>query len=309
MNFFKPKFWDKNKISFFSVVLFPISLLIKLLILFKRYLTKTNQSSIPIICVGNIYLGGTGKTPLCIEIFSILKNLNMNPAFIRKKYDSFQDEVDLQKKVGPIYQNKRRIEAIKEAIFDKVNVAILDDGFQDFSIYKNLSIVCFNEKQWIGNGLVIPSGPLRENFSALKRANCVIINGKKNTDIENKILSKNKEIKIFYMKYKAQNSDEFKNKKVIAFAGIGHPENFFNLLKDNKINVTEEIKFPDHHKYSEKELENLINKTKKNNDILITTEKDYFRIIKSHKKNINYLKIKTEIENRNQFIDEIKKII
>ena len=309
MNFFKPKFWDKNKISFFSVVLFPISLLIKLLILFKRYLTKTNQSSIPIICVGNIYLGGTGKTPLCIEIFSILKNLNMNPAFIRKKYDSFQDEVDLQKKVGPIYQSKRRIEAIKEAIFDKVNVAILDDGFQDFSIYKNLSIVCFNEKQWIGNGLVIPSGPLRENFSALKRANCVIINGKKNTDIENKILNKNKEIKIFYMKYKAQNSDEFKNKKVIAFAGIGNPENFFNLLKDNKINVTEEIKFPDHHKYSEKELENLINKTKKNNDILITTEKDYFRIVKSHKKNINYLKIKTEIENRNQFIDEIKKII
>ena len=309
MNFFKPKFWDKNKISFFSVVLFPISLLIKLLILFKRYLTKTNQCSIPIICVGNIYLGGTGKTPLCIEIFSILKNLNMNPAFIRKKYDSFQDEVDLQKKVGPIYQSKRRIEAIKEAIFDKVNVAILDDGFQDFSIYKNLSIVCFNEKQWIGNGLVIPSGPLRENFSALKRANCVIINGKKNTDIENRILSKNKEIKIFYMKYKAQNSDEFKNKKVIAFAGIGCPENFFNLLKDNKINVTEEIKFPDHHKYSEKELENLINKTKKNNDILITTEKDYFRIIKNHKKNINYLKIKTEIENRNQFIDEIKKII
>ena len=309
MNFFKPKFWDKNKISFFSVVLFPISLLIKLLILFKRYLTKTNQSSIPIICVGNIYLGGTGKTPLCIEIFSILKNLNMNPAFIRKKYDSFQDEVDLQKKVGPIYQNKRRIEAIKEAILDKVNVVILDDGFQDFSIYKNLSIVCFNEKQWIGNGLVIPSGPLRENFSALKRANCVIINGKKNTDIENKILNKNKEIKIFYMKYKAQNSDEFKNKKVIAFAGIGNPENFFNLLKDNKINVTEEIKFPDHHKYSEKELENLINKTKKNNDILITTEKDYFRIIKNHKKNINYLKIKTEIENRNQFIDEIKKII
>ena len=64
MNFFKPKFWDKNKISFFSVALFPISLLIKLLILFKRYLTKTNQSSIPIICVGNIYLGGTGKNPI-----------------------------------------------------------------------------------------------------------------------------------------------------------------------------------------------------------------------------------------------------
>ena len=309
MNFFKPKFWDKNKISFFSVLLFPVSLLIKVLSLFKRFLIKTNQSSIPIICVGNIYLGGTGKTPLCIEIFSILKNLNMNPVFIRKKYDSFQDEADLQKQVGPVYQNNKRIEAVKEALQDKANVAILDDGFQDFSINKDLSIVCFNKKQWVGNGLIIPSGPLREGLSALKRANCVVINGEKNRDIENKIFSKNKEIKIFYAKYRAQNINEFRNKKVIAFAGIGNPDNFFNLLKDNKIDIIEEIKFPDHHKYSEETLESLINKTKKNNTILLTTEKDYFRIDENYKQNINFLKIEVEIENRNQFIDEIKKVI
>ena len=309
MNFFKPKFWDKNKISFFSVLLFPVSLLIKVLSLFKRFLIKTNQSSIPIICVGNIYLGGTGKTPLCIEIFLILKNLNMNPVFVRKKYDSFQDEADLQKQVGPVYQNKKRIEAVKEALQNKANVAILDDGFQDFSINKNLSIVCFNKKQWVGNGLTIPSGPLRESLSALKRANCVVINGEKNRDIENKIFSKNKEIKIFYTKYRAKNISEFKNKKVIAFAGIGNPENFFDLLKGNKMDLVEEIKFSDHHKYSERELENLINKTKEDNTILVTTEKDYHRIAENYKKNINFLKIKVEIENRNQFIDQIKKII
>ena len=309
MNFFKPKFWDKNQISFFSVLLFPISLLIKVLNFFKRFLTKTNQSSIPIICVGNIYLGGTGKTPLCIEIFSILKNLNMNPVFVRKKYDSFQDEADLQKQVGPVYQNKKRIEAVKEALQNKANVAILDDGFQDFSINKNLSIVCFNKKQWVGNGLTIPSGPLRESLSALKRANCVVINGEKNRDIENKIFSKNKEIKIFYTKYRAKNISEFKNKKVIAFAGIGNPENFFDLLKDNKIDIEEEIKFPDHYEYSKETLENLINKAKENNNILLTTEKDYFRIAKNYKQNISFLKIEVEIENRNQFIDQIKKII
>ena len=309
MNFFKPKFWDKNQISFFSVLLLPITLLIKFLVFFKTALTKTYQSSIPIICVGNIYLGGTGKTPLCIEIFSILKNLNMNPVFIRKKYDSFRDEVDLQRQLGPIYQNKKRIEALKEAIQNKANVAILDDGFQDFSINKNLSIVCFDEKKWIGNGLVIPSGPLREGLRSLKRANCVVINGEKNSDIENKIFSKNKAIKIFYAQYKAQNINEFKNKKVIAFAGIGNPENFFNLLKDNKIDIEEEIKFTDHHKYSQGTLENLINKAKKNNVVLLTTEKDYFRIDVNYKKNINFLKIAIEIENRNKFIDEIKKII
>ena len=309
MSFFKPKFWDKNRISFFSILLFPIALLIKLLNFFKRSITKTYQCSIPVICVGNIYLGGTGKTPLCIEIFSILKDLNMNPVFIRKKYDSFQDEADLQKQIGPIYQNKKRIEAIREAIQNKANVAILDDGFQDFSINKNLSIVCFNEKQWIGNGLVIPSGPLREDLSALKRADCVIINGEKNIDIESKILNKNKEVKIFYTKYKGQNIGEFKNKKVSAFAGIGNPENFFNLLKDNNINVVKEMKFPDHYNYSKKELENLINEAKENNTILITTEKDYFRIDENYKKNINYLKIAVDIKNRNQLIEEIKKII
>ena len=233
----------------------------------------------------------------------------MNPAFIRKKYDSFQDEVNLQKQIGPIYQSKKRIEALKEAIQNKANVAILDDGFQDFSINKNLSIICFNEKQWVGNGLVIPAGPLREDLSALNRANCVIINGKKNIDIENEIFSQNKKIKIFYTKYKPQNINEFKNNKVVAFAGIGNPENFFNLLRDNKIDLVEEIKFPDHHKYSENELENLFDKAKKHSAVLLTTEKDCFRISESYKQNIKCLKIEVEIEYRNQFIEEIKKII
>jgi len=309
MNFFKPKFWDKNQIYFIAVLLFPISLLIKFLAFLKRSLTKTYQFSIPIVCVGNIYLGGTGKTPLCIEIFSILKNLNMNPVFVRKKYSSFQDEIDLLKQTGPIYQNQKRINAIEEAIQDNASIAILDDGFQDFSIKKNLSIVCFNEKQWIGNGLTIPSGPLRENLSALKRADCVIINGKKNKDIENKIFSENKEIKIFYANYKPQNINEFQNKKVVAFAGIGNPKNFFDLLKNNKFNIVETIEFPDHHKYSEKELENLLNKIKENNTILLTTEKDYFRIPESYKKNIGCLKIEIEIENKEQLIKEMKKII
>jgi len=309
MNFFKPNFWDKNQVTFFSILLFPISLITKLLFIFKRSITKTYQCSIPTICVGNIYLGGTGKTPTCIEIFSILKNLNMNPAFIRKEYDLFQDETYFQKSLGPVYQNKKRIEAVKEAAQNNADVAILDDGFQDFSIKKNLSIICFTEKQWIGNGFTIPSGPLRENLSALKKADCVIINGKKNNDIENKIFSKNEKIKIFYSKYKPQNISSFQNKKVIAFAGIGNPENFFDLLKDNKLNIAETIKFPDHHKYSKKDLENLLNKIKNNNFTLLTTEKDYFRISENYKKNIKCLKIKVVIENEAQFIEEIKKII
>ena len=309
MKFFKPGFWDKNQISLFAILLLPISLVFKILSYTKQVLTKTNKSAIPIFCVGNIYLGGTGKTPLCIEIFSILTNLKMKPAFVRKQYNLFEDEADMQKKVGPVYLNKKRLFAVKEAIKNNINIVILDDGFQDHSIKKNLSIICFNEKQWVGNGLTLPSGPLRENLSALKRADCVIINGKKNESIEKKILSKNENLKIFYLNYKPINIEEFKNKKIIAFAGIGNPQNFFDLLRENNLDINETIDFPDHHKYSEKELVNLLNKIKDNNAILLTTEKDYFRISENYKKDIKYLKIKTEIENKIKFIDEIKKII
>ena len=309
MKFLKPRFWDNDQISLYSIFLLPASLLMQIINFVRRLMVKSHKFSIPIICVGNIYLGGTGKTPLCSELFSILKNLNKNAVFIRKKYDSFQDEINLLKQIGPVYEKSKRINALDEAIQNKFEVAVLDDGFQDFSVEKDLSIVCFNEKQWIGNGFIIPSGPLREGLSALTRANCVIINGKKNINIENKILKNNKLIKIFYSKYKPQNISDFKNKKIICFAGIGNPINFFDLLKKNEINVLEQTSFPDHHNYSKAELDILIKKAKENNATLLTTEKDYLRIEEKYRGNINCLKIKIEIENKNEFIEEIKKII
>tara|TARA_Y100000590_G_scaffold314677_1_gene355803 strand:- start:1107 stop:2036 length:930 start_codon:yes stop_codon:yes gene_type:complete len=309
MNLFKPRFWDRNKISFLSILLFPFAILFELLNFVKRSSITPQKCPVPVICVGNIYLGGTGKTPLSVEIFHILKNLNKNPAFVRKKYDAFQDESKLQKKIGSVYESKKRIEAIKEAAQNNIDVVILDDGFQDYSIKKDLSLVCFSEKQWIGNGLLIPSGPLRERLSALKRANCVMINGPKNTNIEDEILKKNKNIKIFYTIHKAENVMKFRDRKIIAFAGIGNPNNFFDLLRDNNINLSEKISFPDHYPYSQKVLQNLQDKSSKQNATLLTTEKDFFRINKNFRNNIDYLKIIVELENKEKFIEEIKKII
>ena len=122
-------------------------------------------------------------------------------------------------------------------------------------------------------------------------------------------MEKNKSIKIFYAKYKAENIDNFINKKVICFAGIGNPINFFELLKQNGINAFEEIDYPDHYNYSKKELENLIKKSKEKDALLLTTEKDYLRIDENYKKNIQFLKIKTQLIDQDKFINEIKKII
>tara|TARA_B100000029_G_scaffold514467_1_gene617426 strand:- start:601 stop:1530 length:930 start_codon:yes stop_codon:yes gene_type:complete len=309
MKLLKPKFWDSDQFSLLSILLLPITFFIKLINAIRKLLSAERKCSIPIICVGNIYLGGTGKTPFCIELFSILKNLNKNPAFIRKKYDSFTDEIRLLSKTGKVYEGKKRLEAIDEAIKNKIDVAVLDDGFQDFSFKKDISIICFNEKQWIGNGFEIPSGPLREGLSSLKRAQYVVINGEKNTDKEKKIFEKNNKIKIFYNLYKVENINEFKNKKIIAFAGIGNPGNFFDILKKNEINLIEEIYFPDHYNYPDKDIENLMNKAKNNNATLLTTEKDYLRINEKHRKDFSFLRIKSEIKNKSQFVQEIKKLI
>jgi len=309
MKILKPKFWDNSKISFLSILFLPIAFLIRILFFLKNILIKKYNFSIPVICVGNIYLGGTGKTPFCIKLFSILKNLNKNPVFIKKKYKSYEDEIKLLKTTGPIYENTKRTTAISNAIQNGADVVVLDDGFQDFSIKKNLSIVCFNEKQWIGNGYTIPSGPLREKISALKRADFVVVNGKKNPSIEKKILENNKLAKIFYTRHQPKNINEFKNKKVICFAGIGNPDNFFNILKENEINIIKQIKFPDHYNFSESELKDLVEKAKECDSILLTTEKDYYRIDNSYKMKIKYLKIEVIIEDQNLFVEELKNFI
>ena len=305
MNFKKPEFWDNSRLSFWSIILYPFSLLFLFASLIIKLLKTQKKFSIPIICVGNVYVGGTGKTPLAIELFKILKSNEKNPGFIKKGYDYLYDEIQILKKNGETFTNKNRKKAISSLILSGHDIAILDDGFQDFSIKKDFSILCFNSKQLIGNGFIIPSGPLREKFSSIGKANCIFINGDKNLEFENKIKEINQNAKIFYSKYKIKNLDKFKNKKVVAFAGIGNPQNFFDLLKLNNINVRKTISFPDHHNYSESDYSSLITVNEKDL-LMVTTEKDHYRLNEKMKKSCDYVEIDLEIENKNEFINLIK---
>ena len=301
----KPKFWNSSELTIWSIILYPISL-IYLLISWLNKIKFSKKYKIPIICVGNIYLGGTGKTPLALEIFHILKSLGKKPGLVKKYYNYLEDEISMLKKNGEVFVSKSRNDAIISLINNNKDVAILDDGFQDFSITKDFSIICFNQKEWLGNRMLIPSGPLREKLSSIKRADCVIINGKKNDKIEQEIFKQNKNIKIYYSKYKPLEIESLKNKKIIAFAGIGNPLNFFSLLKENNLNLHNQFSFPDHYNYKKKDIDKLLIQSKKSDSILLTTEKDYFRINDDYKKNIKYMKIKIEIENKENFINLIK---
>ena len=304
MNFLKPKFWNKK--SLFSYLLLPISFFIQALSKIFKLFIKKKKFDLPIICVGNIYIGGTGKTPLAIEMASILKLNKKNPVILKKSYKKHLDEFNLieNKKINLI-KSKSRDTGIIKAINKGYDVVILDDGFQDSSIHKDLNILCFNEKQLAGNEMTLPSGPLRNSLKSIKDSQIIVINGNANEEFENKIKNISNEVSIFYSKYTPLNLEDFKNKKILAFAGIGNPDNFFDLLEQNNINLVKKFPFPDHYNYSLKELKELINYADENNLDIITTEKDYFRIIHFQLSKIKYLSIKIDIFEKHKFINKI----
>ena len=309
MKLFKPKFWDKKK-SLLSFFLLPVSVFLQLIIFLKKKLVKERKFSIPIICVGNIYLGGTGKTPLSIEIAKILEKINKKTAIIKKFYKAHEDEFKLiESKKIKLFNNISRINSIEKAVVEKLDCLILDDGLQDTSIKKNLNIVCFNEEQLVGNGMTLPSGPLRESLSSLKNCQIVVINGNLNKEFEKKIRNISDNLNIYYSKYSPTNLSLFAGHDLLAFAGIGNPNNFFNLLEKNNLKISKRVFFPDHYNYSIKELNNLVNYSIKNKLKIITTEKDYFRIEHYKIPNIQYLDVSLEIKDRNKFEREIKKYL
>ena len=304
----KPKFWDK-KIGFISLILIPFSLLFLAIIYLKKKFTKIRSFKTPIICVGNIYIGGTGKTPTSIFLAQKISELGKNTTILRSFHNSHEDEYNLIKNnFKNLIVNKNRIEGIKEAERLNYDTVILDDGLQDYRINKNLSIVCFNLNQQIGNGLVLPSGPLRESLGALKNADIIILNGNKNKNFEEKILSINNKLKIFYSTYKPVNIDKFKDKKLLAIAGIGNPENFFQLLEKYNLNVEKKLMFPDHYKFSKNEIENIVTESSKSGHQIIMTEKDYFKIMDYKIDKIDYLKVSIEISNLEKLLSIIKRL-
>ena len=309
MKILKPKFWDQNYFTFLSILLFPISLLYRIVVYLKNINSNQKEFSIPIICVGNIYVGGTGKTPISLKICKILKEFDQNPVIIKKNYKSQNDEISLIKKYSKILVSKKRADAINNAIEKKFNFAVLDDGYQDLSIKKNLSIICFHGKQKIGNGHLIPSGPLRESLTALKSCEIIMINGKKDLEFEQKLKKYNPKLDFFYYDYYLKNIENFKNKKLIAFAGIGNPKNFFDFLKEKYLNVVKEINYPDHYQYTEKDLQYLNKLEDVYKAKLITTEKDFLRINTFIRKKFDYIRIGLKFQDEENFKNKIKELI
>ena len=303
MKLIKPKFWETK--NFISFILYPLSAITFLINATKKFSIK-KKFEIKTICIGNIFIGGTGKTSLAIEINEIIRK-KFNTVFIKKNHKNQIDEINLLKNKGKIISSSNRVDALAAASKKKYQVAILDDGLQQKNINYDLKIACFNSEYALGNEYTLPAGPLRENLNAINNYDLIFLNGeKKNKKILSKFKSINKNLKIFEGKYKPLNLKKFNlRKKYLMFCGIGNPHEFEQTLIKYKFNISKKIIFPDHHKFSNIDLKKLKYNAIKDNLTLVTTEKDYFRLNKTQRKNIKFLKIKLEIKDK----EKLKKIL
>ena len=307
MNLKKPKFWKLKNPNFIAYLLYPISFII---ILINSFQNKTNKKKFKIktICIGNIYLGGTGKTSLSIKLNKILNKKNLKSCFIKKFYKNQLDEQKLLKNNGKLFMAAKRIDAIQQAENENYDFAILDDGLQDNSIKYDVSFVCFNNLNWIGNGMIIPSGPLRQNIKSLKKYNHVFINGNlENIDqLKEELLKINSNLIIHLGKYEIINLNEFKkDEKYLIFSGIGNHETFVSMFKKAQLNVLKEIEFPDHYNYEKKDIDKIISEASDLNCTIVTTEKDSLRMNDTYLDKIKVIKSELKIIDEDKFIKSI----
>ena len=303
MIFKKPKFWDLKKPNILAYLLLPLTVVISINNILLNFSKKKKYEKIKSICVGNIYLGGTGKTPLTMELYKLTKNIGYSVSVGKKYYKSQMDEQEILKQNTNLNVDFSRKRLIENAIKNQTKLIIFDDGLQDRLIEYDMKFVCFDADQWIGNSFLLPSGPLREKITSLRKYDAVFLKKNHKNDgtqkIENIIKNINSKIKIFYTYYKPINLENFEtSKKYIIFSGIGNPRNFRKLIEQSRINIVEEIIFPDHYNYTQKDIENLEKKARSLNSEVITTEKDFTKISKLTSNNIKCLKVELVIENK-----------
>ena len=305
-----PKHWQQTgqKINAVALLLYPFSLVYSVAGTLSRMATIPWKSDIPVICVGNIVAGGAGKTPVAIDIATRLKNMGKNPNMVTRGYGGDAggplmvaagsnwhdtgDEAILLSAAAATWVAKDRKAGVIAAANNKADAVVLDDGFQNPSVMKDLSIVVVDGGFGFGNKMLLPAGPLRESINAgISRASAVVIIGEDKLNSKNIVKQVNPTIEVLQAQLQPLNGDELKNRDVIAFAGIGRPEKFFETLVELGCNIKSRHPFPDHYEYSVRDISPILEMAEKTNAAVVTTEKDAVKIPANMLEKIIVLKV------------------
>lgn len=291
--FTAPRFWQK-KDAFLSKALWPLSCIYSFATWIRGVFTCPYKHKRPVICVGNATLGGAGKTPTVLAVATLLKKMGRSPCALTKGYRGKEigpicvdlskhsaidvgDEALLLAKHLETWVAQNRVQGLKNLV--SAECILVDDGYQNPSFVKDLSLLVIDGPTGFGNGCVFPAGPLRSSLAInFSQADAVIVVGEiKDPVLKNQL--KSLQVPVFYGHYVPRLSPEtFFGKKWLAFSGIARPEKFFTTLRHSGLEVVKTASYPDHYLYKESEIENLLRLSEKKGLQLVTTEKDKVRI-------------------------------
>ncbi|MDR3224466.1 MAG: tetraacyldisaccharide 4'-kinase [Holosporales bacterium] len=312
--FRSPKFWSAED-SKIARYLSPLSKLFSICADIKINSIAPEKAAVPVICVGNIVLGGAGKTPTTQLVCNLLKERSFNPHIISSGYGGYLknvvrvdlalhsylqvgDEALLLADCAPTWIGRNRINSAKAAVSSGADVLVMDDGLQNNALMKNISMLVVDSYQGFGNCRIFPAGPLRESVeSGVLRSDVVLIVGHKNESIEERIRLVNPDIPICYSHMKIIEAPEVENRKVLGFCGLGFPDKFKKTLTECGYDIVDFVVFGDHHSYTITEIQKLITAACNANAKLVTTMKDYVKIPVVFKKDIAVVKVQLELDD------------
>ena len=277
-----------------------------------RKIAKANpvRASVPVICAGNITMGGVGKTPFVSLLADRLIDRGHAPFILMRGYGGREkgplrvtpahtaadvgDEARMLADRLPVIVSSDRPAGVELAVLDGASVIVMDDGFQNPSLAKDLSFVLVDGQAGLGNGRVFPAGPLRERpEDALARAQAVVIVGGDSSFLP----EVPKGLPVLRARLRSVIPQPLEGARAHAFSGIGRPEKFFEQLSTFGVNLLKENGFPDHHPYSGDEIAKLKDAAEKDGAMLLTTEKDMARLSSAEAEGITVIRAEMTIEN------------
>ena len=312
-----PEFWNhrhgRDAAPMIRTLLKPLSWIYAKAAARRLETTDSLNVGVPVICVGNATLGGTGKTPIAVYLLKSLRRLGIEahgltrgyggqvkgPIPVQKKHNAADvgDEPLLLARHAPIWVAAGRDEGARAARSHGASVIIMDDGHQNPQLFKSLSLLVVDAEVGFGNGCVFPAGPLREPLQdALDRADAIILmKPTPDYEIEDHLAQQLKG-QLVIPAYLAPQAQPPRG-KLYAFAGIGRPNKFFDSLRRHGGEIVEEVPFADHHPYDDSDVESLFLLASEYDAALITTEKDHVRLPKGYKKGVHAWPVKVVFED------------
>lgn len=309
-----PRFWypqPEDRVSaLVAGVLSPLSLFFKAGTRLRRSFATAYHSRKPVVCVGNVVVGGSGKTPVAVAIAEILKGLGHNPAFVSRGYggagvltcvdpqkhgvDAVGDEALLLAETAPTWTAKNRVYAVREAE-RHCSIIVMDDGLQNPTIHPTASILVVDADVGIGNGRLIPAGPLREPFDdAVKRATAIVLVG----GVDRQNIAARVDIPVFRAHLEPQLKQGFPRLgRFVAFAGIGRPEKFFATAQGLGLDIASAREYPDHYVYTQADIDALRLESEVLGARLLTTEKDAVRLPADFRSEIIVLPVRLVLDD------------